>query len=170
MELRKLNIQKWVDIEYCGQKRVSIQRILTEMELSRAIILLFFLLVTCEVVLFTFSYQIRGFIKGQAPGKLTSCERGLAINLPGCFCLLFLLSFIRKTKNAWLKNPTDLLYKNVMKPLIMATEFFIQIVRDTDLWGLFLFLNMFLFISFSPWWPLDRRSDDTSSQKCNIAE
>ena len=28
-----------------------------------------------------------------------------------------LLSFIRKTKNAQLKNPTDLLHKNVMKPL-----------------------------------------------------
>ena len=31
----------------------------------------------------------RGFIKGWAPGKLTSCERNLAINLPGCFRLLF---------------------------------------------------------------------------------
>ena len=59
----------------------------------------------------------RGFIKGRAPGKLTSCERDLAINLPGCFRLLFLLSFIRKTKNARLKNPTDLLLKNLMKPL-----------------------------------------------------
>ena len=59
----------------------------------------------------------RGFIKGQAPGKLIGCERNLAINLPGCFCLLFLLSFKRKTKNAWLKNPTDLLHKSVMKPL-----------------------------------------------------
>ena len=103
------------------------------MELSRAIIVLFFFLVTCEVVVFTFSYQIRGFIKGQAPGKLASCERGLVINLPGSFFLLFLLSFIRKTKNARLKNPTDLLYINLMKPLIMATEYFIQIVRDTDL-------------------------------------
>ena len=53
----------------------------------------------------------RGFIKGRGPGKLTGCERDLAINLPGCFCLLFLLSFIKKTKNAWLKNPTDLLHK-----------------------------------------------------------
>ena len=59
----------------------------------------------------------RGFIKGWAPGKLTSCEQDLAINLPGCFHLLFLLSFIRKTKNAQLKNPTDLLHKNVMTPL-----------------------------------------------------
>ena len=50
----------------------------------------------------------RGFIKGQAPGKLTGCERDLAINLPGCFHLLFLLSFIRKTKNARLETPTDL--------------------------------------------------------------
>ena len=54
---------------------------------------------------------LRGFIKSQAPGKLTGCERDLAINLPGCFCLLFLLPFIRKTKNARLKNPTDLLKK-----------------------------------------------------------
>ena len=58
----------------------------------------------------------RGFIKGQAPGKLTGCERDLAINLPGCFRLLFLLSFIRKTKNTRLKNPTDLLHKILMKP------------------------------------------------------
>ena len=58
----------------------------------------------------------RRFIKGWALGKLTGCERDLAINLPGCFHLLFLLSFI-KTKNSQLKNPTDLLHKNVMKPL-----------------------------------------------------
>ena len=63
------------------------------------------------------SVKSRGFIKGRALGKLTGCERNLAINLPGCFCLLFLLSFLRKTKNAWLKNPTDLLHKNLMKPL-----------------------------------------------------
>ena len=44
----------------------------------------------------------RGFIKGRAPGKLTGCEQDLVINLPGCFRLLLLLSFIRKTKNAWL--------------------------------------------------------------------
>ena len=59
----------------------------------------------------------QGFIKGRAPGKLTGCERDLAIDLSGCFGLLFLLSFIRKTKNARLKNPTDLLNKNLMKPL-----------------------------------------------------
>ena len=41
-----------------------------------------------------------GFIKGRVPGKLTSCGRDLAINLLGCFYLLFLLSFIRQTKNA----------------------------------------------------------------------
>ena len=64
----------------------------------------------------------RGFIKGQALGKWTSCERDLAINLPGCFCLLFLLSFIRKTKNAWLINSTDLLYKNLMKPLAYSNQ------------------------------------------------
>ena len=58
-----------------------------------------------------------GFIKGRAPGKLTGCERDLAINLPGCFCLLFLLSFIRKTKNVQVKNPTDLLQENLMTPL-----------------------------------------------------
>ena len=58
------------------------------------------------------------FIKGQALGKLTGCERNLAINLSGCFCLLFLLSFIRKTKNGRLKNPTGLLYENLMKPLM----------------------------------------------------
>ena len=44
-------------------------------------------------------------------------ERDLAFNLPSCFHLLFWLSFIRKTKNAQLKNPTDLLHKNLMKPL-----------------------------------------------------
>jgi len=44
----------------------------------------------------------RGFIKGRAPGKLTGCERDLAINLPDSFCLLFLLSFIRKSENAGL--------------------------------------------------------------------
>ena len=60
----------------------------------------------------------RRFIKGRAPGKLTGCERELAINLLGCFRLLFLLSFVSKTKNTWLKNPTDLLLKNLMKPLI----------------------------------------------------
>ena len=58
----------------------------------------------------------KGFIK--APGKLTGWKQDLAINLPGCFRLLFLLSFIRKTKNTQLKNPTDLLHKNAMKPLI----------------------------------------------------
>ena len=62
------------------------------------------------------SVKCRGFIKGRKPGKLTGCEQDLAINLPGCFRLLFLLSFIR-TKNARLKNPTDLLYKNLTKPL-----------------------------------------------------
>ena len=60
--------------------------------------------------------QCRGFIKGRAPGKLTGCERDLGINLPRCFHLLFLLSFIR-TKNARLENPTDLLHKNLTKPL-----------------------------------------------------
>ena len=59
----------------------------------------------------------RGFIKGRAPGKLTGGERDVAINLPGCFHLLFLLSFIRKTKNARLKNSTDLMEKNLTKPL-----------------------------------------------------
>ena len=59
----------------------------------------------------------RRFIKGWAPSKLTGCEQDLAINLPGCFDLLFLLSFIRETKNAQLKNPTDLPHKNLIKPL-----------------------------------------------------
>ena len=59
----------------------------------------------------------RVFFKGRAPGKLTSCEQDLAMTLPGCFLLLYLLPFIRKTKNAWLKNLTDLLHKNLMKPL-----------------------------------------------------
>ena len=44
---------------------------------------------------------------GRALGKLTGCEGDLAINLPSCFRLLFLL----------LKNPTDLLDKNLMRPL-----------------------------------------------------
>ena len=43
------------------------------------------------------SVSHRGFIKGEAPGKLTGCEQDLAITLPSCFRLLFLLSFIRKT-------------------------------------------------------------------------
>ena len=68
-----------------------------------------------------------GFIKGRAPGKLTSCEQDLAINLPGCFCLLFLLSFIRKTKNARLKNCTDPLHKNLMKPLAMFNCIFVSL-------------------------------------------
>ena len=51
----------------------------------------------------------RGLIKGQV--------RDLAINLPGCFRLFFLLSFITKPKNARMKNPTDLQHKNLMKPL-----------------------------------------------------
>ena len=59
----------------------------------------------------------RGFIKGRALGKLTGYERDLATNLPGCFHLLFLLSFMRKIKNARLKNLTDVLHKNLMKPL-----------------------------------------------------
>ena len=50
-------------------------------------------------------------------GKLPGCERDLAINLLGCIHLLLLLSFIRKTKNAQLKNPTGLLHKNLMKAL-----------------------------------------------------
>ena len=70
----------------------------------------------------TFRGLCRGFIKGWAPGKLTGCERDLAINLPGCFHLLFLLSFIRKTKIARVKNTTDLLHKNVMKPLLMIGQ------------------------------------------------
>ena len=63
------------------------------------------------------TFKSRGFIKVWVPGKLTGCERDLGINLPGCFRLLLLLSFIRKTKNARLKNPTDLLHINLMKPL-----------------------------------------------------
>ena len=66
----------------------------------------------------------QGFIKGRAVGKLTGCERDLAITLPGCFRLLFLLSCIRKTKNAQLKNLTDLLHKNLMKPLLELYSWF----------------------------------------------
>ena len=65
--------------------------------------------------------ESRGFIKGRAPGKLTSCERDLAINLPGCFRL-------RKTKIARLKNPTDLLHKNLMKPLKKEPIRFLRII------------------------------------------
>ena len=65
----------------------------------------------------------REFFKGRALGKLTGCERDLAINLPDCFRPLFLLSFIRKTKNAWVKNPTDFLHKNLMKPLSVGMNF-----------------------------------------------
>ena len=49
----------------------------------------------------------------RAPGKLTGCERDLAMTLPGCFLLLFVLPFIRKTKKTRLKNPTDLLHKKL---------------------------------------------------------
>ena len=72
--------------------------------------------------------QPRGFIKGRAPGKLTGCERDLAINLPDCFHLLFLLAFIsRKNKKCLAKKPTDLLHKNLMKPLYV-TE--ILLIKD----------------------------------------
>ena len=67
--------------------------------------------------LLNFNNYFRGFIKRRAPGKLTGSEWDLAINLPGCFRLLFLPSFIRKTKYPRLKNRTDLLHKNLMKPL-----------------------------------------------------
>ena len=63
----------------------------------------------------------QGFIKGQALGKLTGCERDLAIDLPGRFHLRFLHSFIRKNKTARLKTPTDLLHKNLMKSLLTCT-------------------------------------------------
>ena len=51
------------------------------------------------------SWHRQGFSKGQAPGKLTGCERDLAINFPGCFRLLFLLSFIRKAKKCPAEKP-----------------------------------------------------------------
>ena len=73
-----------------------------------------------------------GFIKGWAQGKLTGCKQDLPINLPGCFRLLFLLSFIRKTKNAWLKNPTDLLYKHLMKPLLTKKDGNLPILSGND--------------------------------------
>ena len=66
----------------------------------------------------------RGFIKGWAPGKLTGCEQDLAINLPGCFCLLFLLSFIRKTENARLKNPSDLLHMMILIQQFLPIHFY----------------------------------------------
>ena len=56
-----------------------------------------YFLVTFSVSFSYLQMVPRGFIKGCAPGKLTGCKRDLATNLPGCFCLLFLLSFIRKT-------------------------------------------------------------------------
>ena len=65
-----------------------------------------------SLVLSQFDRRFRRFIKGRAPGRLTGCEQELAINLSGCFSLLFLLSFISKTKNTRLKNPTDLLHKS----------------------------------------------------------
>ena len=79
----------------------------------------------------------RWFIKGWAPAKLTGCEQDLAINLPGCFSLLFLLSFIRKTKNAWLKTPTVLLHKNLIKPLVCmgGTGGLIFSVGSSPGWG-----------------------------------
>ena len=70
----------------------------------------------------------RGFIKGRVLDKLTGCEWDLVINLPGCFHLLFLLSFLRKTRNACLKNPTDLLHKNFMKPLLLCSFVNVQMI------------------------------------------
>ena len=67
---------------------------------------------------------------GRALGKLTSCEQDLAINLPGCFRLLFLLSFIGKTKNIRLKNPTDLLHKNLMNPLKMTSRYMYMYLKE----------------------------------------
>ena len=54
---------------------------------------------------------------GHRANWLAVNETLIAINLPGCFRFLFLLSFTRKTKNAQLKNPTYPLHKNLMKPL-----------------------------------------------------
>ena len=78
---------------------------------------------------------LRGFIKGGAQHKLTGCEGDLAINLPGCFHLLFLLSFIRKSKNAQVKNLIDLLHKNLMKPL-PATASWANFVLGMPSWNL----------------------------------
>ena len=65
----------------------------------------------------------RRFIKVLARDTLTPHGWDSAINLPGWFRLL-LLTFIRKTKNAWLKNPTDLQHKNLMKSLLALSPFF----------------------------------------------
>ena len=74
-----------------------------------------------------------GFIKRRVPSKMTGCEQDLAMNLPRCFCLIFLVSFIRKTKNAQLKNPTDLLHKNVMEPLMQSKFFWFYQCRNLSL-------------------------------------
>ena len=84
--------------------------------------------------------------------------------LPGCFRLLFLLSFIRKTKNTWLKNPTDLLHKNLMNPLHISANcnvskldklLFSMIPLISDficiLWSTFVISNNYL-SSLYLWW------------------
>ena len=76
-------------------------------------------LIYCTLIVVHFMSS-RELIKGRARGKLTCCGQDLAINLPGGFRLLFLLSFRRKTKNVRLKTPTDLLHKNLMKPWVKA--------------------------------------------------
>ena len=91
-----------------------------------------------------FSYFNRGFIKGQAPGKLT-----------GSSSLLFLLSFTRKTKNAQLKTPTDLLHKNLMKPLcvLMIKSCYMYLFSHT-LWP-----------SRKPYWKIFSKSFNTHVRK-----
>ena len=89
-----------------------------------------------------------GLIKCQAPGKLTGCERDLAINLPSCFRLIFLLSFIRKTKNVRLKKPTDLPYSNLVKPLIQTGLFYSNTsVNELHFWADDFLMNLKTWVS-----------------------
>ena len=67
------------------------------------------------------------------------------MTLPGCFLLLFLLPFIRKTKNAWLKNLTDLLHQNLMKPLCMpnfSLDFSYEVSSKFSFCAFFFFVQM----------------------------
>ena len=90
----------------------------------------------------------RGFVKGRALGKLTGCEWDLAINLPGCFRLIFLLSFIRKTKNVRLKKPTDLPYSNLVKPLIQTGLFYSNTsVNELHFWADDFLMNLKTWVS-----------------------
>ena len=57
------------------------------------------------------------------------------MTLRGCFLLLFVPPFIWKPKYARLKNPTDLLHKNLMKPLKYESQLALTICSRQTLEG-----------------------------------